>query len=61
MVTIGTHLYHYANCDKAGVTHGSRRLRGRMRAKENKNLTKVQDFLSEHWDILQSSLKGKED
>lgn len=58
MVTIGTHLYQYANGDKVGVKHSVRKLRGRMIVKENKNITRVQNFLSNHWESLMEAVEG---
>lgn len=44
MITMGEHLNHYASCQKAGIGHKVRYKQGRMRAKENKNVTKAQNF-----------------
>lgn len=59
MISIGEHLNHYASCQKAGISHKVRYKQGRLRARENKNVTAVQNFLSAHWTSLLESLEGK--
>ncbi len=59
MISVGEHLNHYASCQKAGVGHKVRYKQGRLRARENKNVTAVQSFLSTHWTSLQESLGEK--
>lgn len=61
MGTIGEQLFHYAKGNKAEARHYHSKIKGKFRSKENKNVTKVQDFLSENWDSLQRSLKREID
>lgn len=58
MSTIGEQLHHYALGEK-GHTHTKRNKAKKRFLKENKNVTKVQDFLGDHWGSLQKITRSK--
>ena len=53
MISIGESLYEYA-LGKKGHTHIKRNRKKRF-LRENKNVTKVQNFLGKHWVSLMES------